>query len=220
LNFREAQLPRRRTPNVRLTDLGDLAVPAVQFDSIEDFYYQQFYKPAITAVINEMESRFEENVQTSLIALQNVVTAEDEDKESITKVASLCKIDKDLISAERQIAWNMDFPDDPKPDATLPLSDMASWFHRHALFSLLPNFGKVLRTFAVIPVTSCSAERSFSTMRQILTYLRSTMGEERLSNIAIVYCNRDIANLVLQNDVDFIIDKFGRRSGRQKHLIL
>ena len=40
----------------------------------------------------------------------------------------------------------------------------------------------VVHILAVIPATSCSAERSFSALRGLKTYLRSTMGQQRVSS--------------------------------------
>ena len=54
------------------------------------------------------------------------------------------------------------------------------------LFDIFPEFSKVVHIFAVIPATSrCSAELSFSALRRMKIYLRSTMGQQRVSNIAL-----------------------------------
>ena len=45
-----------------------------------------------------------------------------------------------------------------------------------------------------IGVSSATAERSFSSLRRIKTYLRSTMTQERLSNLALLYIEQDITN--------------------------
>jgi hypothetical protein len=50
---------------------------------------------------------------------------------------------------------------------------------------------KVVELFMVIPVFSISAERSFSTMRRIKTYLRATMQNPRLSNLALLRVSID-----------------------------
>ena len=55
------------------------------------------------------------------------------------------------------------------------------------LFDIFPEFSKVVYILAVIPATSrCSAERSFSALRRLKTYLRSTMGQQCVSNIALI----------------------------------
>ena len=53
------------------------------------------------------------------------------------------------------------------------------------LLELVPEFVKVATILAVISATSRSAERSFSGLRRLKTYLRSTMGEKRLCSIAL-----------------------------------
>ena len=45
----------------------------------------------------------------------------------------------------------------------------------------------VVHILAVIPATSCSAEQSFSALRRLKTYLRSTMGQQRVSNVHRTY---------------------------------
>ena len=56
--------------------------------------------------------------------------------------------------------------------------------HENDPFDIFPEFSKVVHILAVIPATSCSAERSFSALRRLKTYLRSTLGQQRVSNIA------------------------------------
>ena len=43
-----------------------------------------------------------------------------------------------------------------------------------------------------IPVTTTTAERSFSALRRIKTYLRSTMTEARLSNLMLLHAHKDL----------------------------
>jgi len=53
------------------------------------------------------------------------------------------------------------------------------------------NIHKMLRVMSILPVTT-SNERSFSTLRRLKTYLRSTMGEDRLNWLASLNIHRDI----------------------------
>ena len=45
----------------------------------------------------------------------------------------------------------------------------------------------------MVPASSNSCERSISKLRLIKTYLRSTMGQERLTGLALLNAHRDIA---------------------------
>ena len=53
-----------------------------------------------------------------------------------------------------------------------------------ALFPLLHCLIRLVCTF---PITSCETERSVSTLRRLKTYMRSTMGQERLSALALIH---------------------------------
>ena len=50
-----------------------------------------------------------------------------------------------------------------------------------------PNLYILLKIAASLPVTSCECERSINTMRRLNNYMRCTMGESRLSSLAIMY---------------------------------
>ena len=80
---------------------------------------------------------------------------------------------------------------------------------------MIPELAKAIQIFTVIPATSCSAERSFSSLRRLKTYLRNTCGQERLSNLALLHIETEFVNRVLKEDMDLMIDAFGERSGRQ-----
>jgi len=43
------------------------------------------------------------------------------------------------------------------------------------------------------------------------------MGQQRVSNIALIHIERAYANFVLENDIERIIDIFGSRTGRDSY---
>ena len=89
---------------------------------------------------------------------------------------------------------------------------MVKTMHQNGLHDILPVLYKVASILATIPATSCSAERSFSALRRIKTFLRSTMGQDRLSSIAVINIERKYANKTMHNDMQRIIDIFRSRS--------
>ena len=56
---------------------------------------------------------------------------------------------------------------------------------------MLPEINKLLELYLVFPVTAAMAERSFSSLRRIKTYLRSTMTSCRLNNLFLLYIHQD-----------------------------
>ena len=77
-----------------------------------------------------------------------------------------------------------------------------------------PNISVLLRIMATIPVTSCECERSVSILRLIKTLLRSTMGQERLNALSLLYCHSDI-----DISPEEIVEQFAQRHPRRVLLV-
>ena len=63
-----------------------------------------------------------------------------------------------------------------------------------AFADIAPNFICALKTYIVLPSSACKAEWSFSTLRRLKTYLRSTQTQQRLNDFAILNTHCDDAN--------------------------
>ena len=51
-------------------------------------------------------------------------------------------------------------------------------------------FQALLQIMATLPVTSCECERSISMLRLVKSPLRSSMGQDRLNGLAMLYYHR------------------------------
>lgn len=65
--------------------------------------------------------------------------------------------------------------------------------------------------FLTLPVSVASAERSFSKLKLIKNYLRSTMSQHRLSSLAILAIERVRAKII---DINYVIDQFAKAKAR------
>ncbi|XP_020263417.1 uncharacterized protein LOC109839403 [Asparagus officinalis] len=72
-----------------------------------------------------------------------------------------------------------------------------------------PNVLIAYRILLTLPVTVASAERSFSKLKLIKTYLRSTLLQERLNDLAILCIEKDMLEKI---DMDSIIDDFASKN--------
>lgn len=80
--------------------------------------------------------------------------------------------------------------------------------YKEAFFELF----KLLKISLTIPVTSAAAERSFSALKVIKTYLRNSMSNVRLSNLGILHIERKrAANLNLDEFVDIFANNHNNR---------
>ena len=58
--------------------------------------------------------------------------------------------------------------------------------------SVASEVHKLFRLYFTIPITSSTSERTFSVLKRLLAYLRSTMTEKRLNNCMFLHVHKDI----------------------------
>ena len=66
----------------------------------------------------------------------------------------------------------------------------------------------------MIPVSSASSERSFSTLRRLKTWLRASMTEDRLSNVALMAVERE-ETCRLEGQVQSLVKEFSTACSRR-----
>ncbi len=79
--------------------------------------------------------------------------------------------------------------------------------------SYFANIQILLRILCTLPVTSCSAERSFRALKRVKTNIRSSMTNHRLTSLTLLHFHHDI-----QVDISQVIDEFSRRQPRRLRL--
>ena len=75
-----------------------------------------------------------------------------------------------------------------------------------------PNVNIALRIYLCMMVSNCSGERSFSKLKRIKNELRSTMVQERLSNLSLMSIEHEILNAL---DFEKLIDAFAANKARR-----
>ena len=64
----------------------------------------------------------------------------------------------------------------------------------HVYKEMLSSVHLLLRLYMTIPITSATSERSFSALRRLLTYLWSSMSEQRLNNCLLLHVHKEITD--------------------------
>ena len=85
---------------------------------------------------------------------------------------------------------------------------------KHAKPELYPNIHRAVKVLLTMPVTSATAERSFSALKRIKTYLRSTMVEDRLNGLSLMHVHPEIPL-----NFDQVINTFAADGNRRIQLI-
>ena len=148
----------------------------------EEYYRRSLAIPFLDHLISEIDTRFTSHSLTAMKSL-GIVPSCFSSSEKATDGELIAFFDDDIdnastVHAELQL-WRAYFKDKELPD-TLSSSI------KHTSAMMFPNIRKMLIHAMVLPVTSCEAERSFSALRRIKSYLRTTMKQDRLNGLALL----------------------------------
>lgn len=134
-----------------------------------------------------------------LIELSTFYQVDVDQNNLIVEYKSFCSIYNQLIT-------------DIKNKNTLD-NNILKFMIENDLISSYPNLSTLYKINYTLPVSSATAERSFSRLKLIKTYLRSTISEDRLSNLAILSIEKNIAENMDYNNV---IETFSKMKKRRK----
>ena len=159
----------------------------------ESHYRVNVAIPFIEHLLEEMSSRFSEDNRIGAEIFPLVPSA-------VVKHDSLRNL------AEKLQFWQQDLP---TPSSLL--SELREWQYfwkqytptlqlpgnliecvKYADEDMYPNIQILLIIGCTLPVSSAEAERSFSGLRRIKSYLRNRMSDERLSGLALVHLRHDL----------------------------
>ena len=179
--------------------------------SAEKYFKLAVFLPFIDTVTVQLEERFgnHSSVASRLSGLLPSVCASRK-VEDVEKAVDLYQqfLPTNTFRAEYlrwQSYWSRQPADVKRPDRIVDALQVACELRTYPTITLL------LRIFATLPVTTATGERSFSSLKYIKSYLRSTMGEQRLNGLAHLFINRDIPL-----DYKLVTDEFGRHNRRLK----
>ena len=99
-----------------------------------------------------------------------------------------------------QIKWRRELED--HGESSLPKGLTHTLRH---ISSMYPNITALVKILCTLPVTTCTAERSFSSLKWSKTPFRLTMTNTRLTGLSLLHVHRDI-----DIDLEAALDKFAR----------
>ena len=111
-----------------------------------------------------MKSRFDNNDQDLLCGLGDILSHESPKAESYDLIAKHYSVDKELLEAKQKIFMKFLATNDDLLQQAVTAPKIVELAYKQGHHEVLPLFYKVASILATIPATSCSAERSFSTL--------------------------------------------------------
>lgn len=184
----------------------------------ETLFRVTIFNRALDILINQISKRFSSfhELMLNFTCLQPSFLTSATDLELLNEATKLVnKYDKDIsktftseILAVRSTLKNQIC----QLNSTRDLAQLLM-VKNHSLTASFPEVCTALLLFLTIPVTSASAERSFSKLKIIKGYLRSTMMQDRLSGLALISIEQETAREV---DFENLIDMFAEEKARKK----
>lgn len=155
----------------------------------EEYYCRTVYIPFLDDLIRSLEDRFESHKAT-IVSLQCVLPTRCQNCEyvSIEPAVKFYGSDvghEDVVESEFQL-WCIRWK---RENCDLPITALESLVQCNK--GLFPNIYILLKLLAVLPVSTATVERSFSTLRRIKSYLRNTTSENRSNGLALLSIHRD-----------------------------
>ena len=77
---------------------------------------------------------------------------------------------------------------------------------------VFPNLRVALQILLTMAVSIVSCERSFSKLNLLLSYLRSSMGQDRISDLALLSLEREVLDKI---NLDDVISQFAVAKARK-----
>lgn len=178
-------------------------------DGVEQHFRLEYFKVLDTA-LSQLSSRMEQDGMQNYIKLEQCLLRAE------VEVPEVCSLYPELDVELLQVQLPMF-----KQSFEYTSTDEAATAMRTSVPEVRRLFGQVevlLRLLLVVPGTSCEAERSFSALRRLKTWLRSTMTQARLNSTAVCHVHQkymdEIDSRTLLNEfvsgVDRRIELFGK----------
>jgi hypothetical protein len=197
------QAPRRKQAAARFEGGGQ----ATTFD-VQGHYRVNAWFAAIDVVSVALSDRFSENDYSITNLLYKSLLERTATIPELAEISTFYKLPSEF-HAQYDLFCHYTFEGDISN-----IFSMANSFQQEKLQGMLPLVWKLLETVLCIPVSTATAERSFSALRRLKTYLRSTMGQRRLSGLALMNIESS-ATEKLQSRIESIIDEFANRGNRR-----
>ena len=194
----EPALPRKR----RLPTRFEEGTASPHYDQSPKDMYRRVYFEALDLLIHSIEARFDQpgyKAYCSLEALLVKVCMKHDYSEEVKKVLEVYEADLDAHNLTTQLS----ILSSTIPEGISGILDIISYLRNlsPAEKELLHKVILLVKLILVMPATNCTSERSFSALRCVKSYLRSTMTQERLNSLMVLYVHKDLTDRINLCDV-------------------
>ncbi|KAJ4947852.1 hypothetical protein JOQ06_009883 [Pogonophryne albipinna] len=191
------QQRQRRVP-AKYWQSTNAATESHSFQSVEDYYRGKVYYSFIDVLSQELKRRFRGDGETesskilnalhTLTKANNWIGKDAMGPDSLDAVHMLCEFcggEEQKLKTELRVL-HASFPN------TCTMKGIFKTLRDNSGQNIFPTLVEMIRTYATIPVSTATVERSFSKLKLVKDTLRSQCTEERLSDLLLLAIEKDI----------------------------
>jgi phosphoribosyl-dephospho-CoA transferase len=156
----------------------------------------------IDIYVKEIQDRFQTNNLEPVLELYKVIMLDDKNTKINFEILKIYDRLLDLVDLSLELPSYIKYKQ---------LNDQTNWkqfdilvkeFEKKQLKDTFKQIYSVIKLYLTIPTNTCEGERDFSALKRIKSFLRTTMTNDRLSDLAIL----NIANDIMVNYEEIVND--------------
>ena len=201
----EPMLPRQRHIPRRVND----GAPNHNFQSPEDFFRQQYFE-VLDLLVSEITQRFNQPTFSILQEMERMIIDSCNGKTHAisSNFEGLYADCLDIPKLKTQLSLLPDVLKTGNADYEMGIKKVTTISTICQLFetckfpkTMLSEVHKILQLYLTIPLSSATAERAFSTLRRLKSYLRSTMTQRRLNHVILLNTYKEQVDKICIHDI-------------------
>ncbi|XP_046571823.1 zinc finger MYM-type protein 1-like [Haliotis rubra] len=199
------RLPRYRKRPKRLDDGSNTHT----FPSVEDYCRQQYFE-GLDIVSEQLKRRFSQKGFETAVEIEQLLlsAANGRNFQISSHIRELYKDDVDFVRLNTQLSMLHDTVKSVSTERGCLITEVTNIDTVVSIINSSPvirhlfkEISTLLKIYLTIPVTTATSERTFSTLRRLKSYVRSTMTQERLNNVLLLHVHKTIADELSLVDV-------------------
>jgi hypothetical protein len=206
LDLEPLRVPRQRKVPARFTGSG-AEYHAV---TVEEYFRPKYFE-LVDHTIQQLEARFSSEDLHTYSTLEAILVSTELPDDAVAILGSYPEVNVAYLRSELPMFHRHA---KSRLESVAQVVEYASSLKKE-IRELFPSVMALIHLLLLCPASSAEAERSFSSLRRLKTWLRSTMLQERLNSVAVCHIHNDILQRL---NVDAILRDFANRSHIRKNM--
>ena len=177
-------------------------------ETAEQFYRTQYFE-VIDLMITKINDRFDQETLNYLISIEDVVvkaakhgnvTIDSNLQKSLEGGMDIKKLESELNLLPSYIAETQ-----PSLKDVTSIATVMDVMEKGKLVKIFSELYILLKLYLTIPLSNATAERSFSALRRVKTYLRNILTQEHLNHYLILHAHKYLTDVI---DLENVLKHF------------